>query len=448
MTLREILDACEGRWYGDPGLLDRAPADIVTDSRKAGPGSLFIALRGERTDGHRYIPDVLERGVLAVLCEEEGPAGEPRLVVPSVMKALRHAARWNRNRFSIPFVGITGSVGKTTAKEMTAAVLAAHGPTFKTPGSMNGQLGIPVALMGLEPGYEAAVMEMGISLPGEMRRLSSVVRPDMAVFMNIGDSHLEALGDRQGILREKAEMLAYSAPDAPLICNGDDPLLNGWDFGRPVIRFGLGSHCQVRGTDLMTVDGGEAQRCTVCHDGGQFSVYIPAYGVYMIYAVLAAAAVGLTLGLTEEEIIRGVAADKTVGHRSRIVHTGYCTLIDDCYNANPTSNRAAIDSMAGLPGRKVCILGDMREMGPQSRRLHEEIGRYAAEHGVQALYTQGEDAAYMAQAAGDIARHFPDKAALIAALPELIRPGDLVLVKASHGPAFDEVAAAVEALRG
>lgn len=448
MTLREILNACQGRWTGEPGLLDRTPLSIVTDSRAAGPGSLFVALKGERTDGHRYIPEVLSRGALGVLCQEEGPAGEPRLVAPSVMDALRRAAAWNRDRFSIPFVGITGSVGKTTAKEMTAAVLSAHGPTFKTPGSMNGQLGIPIALMGMKPGYDAAVMEMGISLPGEMERLAGIVRPDMAVFMNIGDSHLQALGDRPGILREKAKILAHSVPDAPVICNGDDPLLNGWGFGRPVIRFGLGGHCDVRGTDLAPVDGGMAQRCTICHPGGRFSAYIPAYGVYMIYAVLAAAAVGLALGLTEEEIVRGVAAYRTVGHRSRIVRTGYCTLIDDCYNANPTSNRAAIDSMADLPGRKVCILGDMREMGPQSHRLHWEIGRYAAEHGVQALYTQGEDAAYMAQAAGDIARHFPDKAALIAALPELIRPGDLVLVKASHGPAFDEVAAAVEALGG
>ena len=167
----------------------------------------------------------------------------------------------------------------------------------------------------------------------------------------------------------------------------------------------------------------------------------------MIYSVLAAAAVGMELGLSDEEIARGMLSYKTIGHRSRVVRTPYCTLIDDCYNANPTSNRAAIDSMMRLSGRKVCVLGDMREMGENSRQLHREIGRYAAAHGVELLLAQGEEAAYFAEGAPDISRHFPDRASLLAALPELIRPGDVVLVKASHGPRFEDVAETIENLR-
>ncbi len=445
MTLAELTDACGGIWTGDPALLTRRPEDIVTDSRSARPGSLFVAFRGERTDGHRFIPDVLARGALAVLCEEPGTPGEPRLVVPEVFAALRRGAERSRGRFSMPVIGVTGSVGKTTAKEMLAAVLARRFRTFKTPGSMNGQVGIPVAFLSLEPVYDAAVIEMGISLPGEMARIARIVRPDMGVFMNIADAHLEALHDHAGILREKCDMLAFSPPGTVVFCNGDDELLRRHDFGRPAVRFGLGPGCDVRAENLGSADGGAAQRCEIVADGRRIAAYIPAYGGYMVYAALAAAAVGLHMGLTDEEIAAGMAAYRTVGHRSRVVHTSLCTLIDDCYNANPASNRAAVDSMMALPGRKVCVLGDMREMGENSQELHRELGAFLAARGVDAVYTQGDEAAYIAEGAGErIARHFPDKAALLAALAAELRSGDVVLVKASHGAHFEDIAEAIE----
>lgn len=194
MTIGEMLRACRGEWQGPEETLTKAPSSIVTDSRQAGEGSLFLALRGEKTDGHKYIPDVLQKGALAVLCEERGAAGEPRIVVPDTLAAMQQIAAASRKRWDIPFVGVTGSVGKTTAKEMLAAALSGKYEVFKTPGSMNGQIGIPVSLIGLHGEYDVAVIEMGVSLFGEMTRLTNMVHPDMAVFTNIGDAHLEALG--------------------------------------------------------------------------------------------------------------------------------------------------------------------------------------------------------------------------------------------------------------
>lgn len=447
MTLREIMNASGALWQGAADLLDKTPVNIVYDSRQAVEGSLFVALKGERTDGHRFIPDVLAKGAMAVLCEQPGEDNEPRLIVPDVMEALRASASRNRARRFMPLVAVTGSVGKTTAKEMIAAVLSARLRTYKTPGSMNGQLGIPAAFISMEDRYDVGVIEMGISLPGEMARIAKIVRPDMAVFMNIGDAHLEALGDHAGILREKSEILSCSSSFAPVFCNGDDLLLSVATFGgRPVVRFGMGKHCDVRAEDIESADNGTQQRCTIVSGERRIPVHIPAYGTYMVYAALAAASVGMALGLTDEEIIRGIREYKTVGHRSRIVPTAFGILVDDCYNANPNSNRAAIDSLANLPGRKVCILGDMLELGENSHELHRALGVYAVEHGVDAVFTQGGEAACICLGAGALGRHFDTKQQLIDALPQLIRPGDTVLVKASHGARFDDIAEVLETM--
>ncbi len=446
MTIEEMIRACGGVWQGSAEALNKTPVNIVTDSRQAGEGSLFLAFRGERTDGHKYIPDVLAKGALAVLCEESGPEGEPRIVVPEILPAMRSIAAANRERCRFPFIGVTGSVGKTTAKEMIAACLSADRPVFKTPGSLNGQIGLPASLMGMEPVYGAAVIEMGISLFGEMSRLTRIVRPDMAVFTNIGDAHLEFLHDREGVLRAKSEILEGMDPGAVIFVNGDDPILRNAKFHRKTITFGLDSSCDVRAEEISSGDGTELF-CIVVSGENRFPVRVSAYGQYMIYSVLAAAAVGLELGLTGEEIAAGIQTYRTVGRRSRVIRTPFCTLVDDCYNANPTSNRAAIDSLARISGRKVCILGDMREMGENSPELHREIGRYAADHGVELILTQGQEAAHIAESAGALARHFETKAELIDALASLLRPGDAVLVKASHGARFEEIADAVESIR-
>ena len=444
MTIGEMLRACRGEWQGNEETLTKAPSSIVTDSRQAGEGSLFLALRGERTDGHKFIPDVLQKGALAVLCEERGTAGEPRMVVLDTLAAMQQIAAASRKRWDIPFVGVTGSVGKTTAKEMLAAALSGTYGVFKTPGSMNGQIGSPVSLIGLHGDYDVAVIEMGVSLFGEMTRLTNMVHPDMAVFTNIGDAHLEALGDRPGILRAKSEILLGMKDDAVIFANGDDALLSKANFGRKTILFGLGKNCAVRAADVQ--QNGESLSCRILAEGRNFAVTVPAYGTYMIYSVLSAAAVSIELGLSDEEIARGLARYETVGRRSRVVKTGYCTLVDDCYNANPTSDCAAIDSLSSLGGRRVCILGDMLEMGENASALHRSVGEYAAAHGVDLLITQGELAKHIAEGAGETGVYFRDRADLLSKLPELIRPGDAVLVKASHGAHFEEISEAVKKL--
>ena len=309
---------------------------------------------------------------------------------------------------------------------------------------MNGQIGIPVSLIGLHGEYDVAVIEMGVSLFGEMTRLTNMVHPDMAVFTNIGDAHLEALGDRPGILRAKSEILQGMGPDAVIFANGDDALLSAADFGRKTVLFGLGENCAVRAADVRHC--GESLSCCILAGERSFPVTVPAYGTYMIYSVLAAAAVSLELGLSDAEIARGLARYETVGRRSRVVKTGYCTLVDDCYNANPTSDRAAIDSLASLSGRHVCILGDMLEMGGNAPELHRSVGEYAAAHGVDLVITQGELAKYIAEGAGTAGAHYPDRASLLAALPELLHEGDVVLVKASHGAHFEEISEVVKQL--
>lgn len=443
MTIGEMLRACRGDWQGDAETLTKTPSAIVTDSRRAEEGSLFLALRGERTDGHKYIPDVLGFGA-AVLCEERGAQGEPRIVVPNTLAAMQQIAAESRKRWNIPFIGVTGSVGKTTAKEMLAAALSGRYSVFKTPGSMNGQIGIPVSLMGLRGEYDAAVIEMGVSLFGEMTRLTDMVRPDMAVFTNIGDAHLEALGDRAGILRAKSEILRGMSADAVIFANGDDALLSRAEFGRRTVLFGLGENCSVRAADIK--QDGESLSCRILAGEKDFAVTVPAYGTYMIYSVLAAAAASLELGLSEEEIARGLARYETVGRRSRVVRTDYCTLVDDCYNANPTSDCAAIDSLASLNGRHVCILGDMLEMGVGAPELHRTVGKYAAEHGVELVIAQGELARNIAEGAGEKGMYFSDRAELLDALPGLLHPNDIVLVKASHGAHFEEISEAVKSL--
>lgn len=445
LSVGEIVSLTGGRWTGSEDGLALTPRAIITDSRENAENAMFIAFRGENTDGHRYIPDVLAKGACAVLCEEEGGANEPRIVVPEVFAALRKLGSFCRSRMDIPVLGVTGSVGKTTAKEMCWAVLSAHFNTFKTPGSMNGQVGVPIALMGMAPDTQAAVIEMGISLPGEMAKLGEVVRPNMAVFMNIADAHLEALRNREGILEEKCRLLCASEDSAPVFVNGDDALLNAHDFGRRKISFGLGEHCEVRAIELESSSDGASQSCRILAPGRDFTVHIPAYGSYMVYAALAAASVGIELGLSDEEIAAGVRHYETVGHRSRIVRlSGGITLVDDCYNANPSSNRFAVDSMDALGGRKVCVLGEMREMGENSAQLHYELGRWLREKGVAAVYTSGGDSARIAAGAGDIAVHFASKAELISALPGLLRQGDTVLVKASHSCRFEDVVEALE----
>ena len=441
--LRDALAATAGRYYGDPKALDREVTFVTSDSRTAGPGALFVAFKGARADGHDYMRSCLERGAVACVSEREPEdAGEmPCIVVDTSLKAIGAIAAWHRQRFDIPVIGITGSVGKTTTKEMIAAVLEQKYDTLRTEKNFNTELGVPWTLLRLEDKNEVSVVEMGINGFGEMRRLTAIVHPTIAVFTVIGEAHLEFLGDRPGVLRAKGEIFEGMDESGLAVLNGDDDLLVECHPNMRRLTYGKGAHNDVYADGIQN-DGADGIAFTVHHRLGAFRARVPGFGQHLIYAALAAATVGLELGLTEAQIVEGLANYRTIGDRARVLKAKDMTIISDCYNANPNSMRAAIDSMADMPGRKVCILGDMLELGGQTEKLHREIGAYAVRGGAGLVIGCGSLGRCIADGARDAgceALWFPDREALIGQADGFLRKGDCVLVKASHSMAFEKI---------
>lgn len=449
MTIKNAADVTGGEYIGDPALLERELSFITTDSRKAAPGCLFAAIAGANSDGHDYIPSALASGALCALGQRIPQGfGGPAVLVPDTLTALSQLAEFYRSGFDIPFVGITGSVGKTTAKEMTASVLSRRFRVHKTQGNFNNNLGVPLTLFGLEESHEAAVIEMGISHFGEMLELGRMVRPKYALYTSIGAAHLEFLGDYGGVLMAKTEMLEFMPPEGKVFINGDDPTLLELRCSQERVSFGLSPDCDVRAESIRVL-GAEGMALTIVKGSRRFEIRINSFGLHLVTAALGAAAIGMELGLTDNEIAEGIAAYVPVGGRSALEKTDKLTIINDCYNANPTSTVSALDSLAILPcSRRVAILGDMLELGEKGPELHRQCGGHAAVKGVELLLTTGElslstyEGALEAGCPDPI--HFDRKETLIASLPELIRPGDAVLVKASHSRRFEEIVAALK----
>ncbi len=444
-TMMQAVLACGGR-LSSPCDTAAPLGCAVIDSRKVQPGDLFVAYRGENVDGHDYIGAAFDKGAACCLAERV-PEGETRpvLLVDDVQRALEQLAAAYRATLSLPIVGITGSVGKTSAKEMIAAVLSQRFRTLKTEGNLNNQIGVPMTVSRIGQEHEAAVVEMGISDFGEMTALARIVRPQIAVFTVIGHAHLEKLGDLGGVFRAKTEMLPFVQEDGAVVVNGDDPYLRALRCPQRVLTVGLGESCALRAVGLSPAPGG-GTACTLVYGERRIPVVIPAFGQHMVYAALEGAAVGLLLGLSDAEITAGIAAFTPVGRRAAVTETSTLTLIDDSYNANPDSVRCGLDSLCTLPGRHVAILGDMLEMGEGAREMHVALGRYAREKGVGLLLAAGELGRGYAEGAGEIARWYPSREALIEALPALLRRGDAVLVKASRGMRFELIAEEVKAL--
>jgi UDP-N-acetylmuramoyl-tripeptide--D-alanyl-D-alanine ligase len=455
LTLETIARVTDGKYVGDDVLKNTCITGVVKDNREAYEGCLFICIKGERADGHKFADKAFEAGAACCLAERpladvplaEKTLSEPRgpyVLVASTLEALKTLGEYYRGLFDIPVVGVTGSVGKTTAKEMTAAVLSSKYNVLKTPENLNNEIGVPLTLLSLREEHEAAVIEMGISDFGEMRRLSKMVRPDICLMTTIGYSHLEALGDLDGVLRAKSEVYDFMKPMSLAVVNGDDAHLR--DFDPPNMRkitFGLGAHNDYRAIRIETL-GASAITCEILSRGAHISVLIPAFGRHMVLGALPAAVIGRYLGLTDEEIRLGLLNFSTVGNRANIIDTGYITIIDDCYNANPNSVTAAILSLCSLEGRKVAILGDMLELGRDSDELHRGIGILAGKSGVDCLICCGQrsEAIYKGLISSQTeieAWHFPLKEAFFSVLPSLIKKGDNVLVKASHAMHFQEI---------
>ena len=446
MTISRAAAVCGGRLCGE-GDFGAELGSVVIDSRAVSAGDFFVAYKGERVDGHDYISAAFDKGAVCCLAQRV-PEGEtrPLILVPDVQTALEQICAEYRRDLRLPVIGITGSVGKTSAKEMISAVLSQRLNVLKTDKNLNNQIGVPMTISRIRPEHQAAVVEMGISGFGEMSVLAKIARPDMAVFTLIGHAHLEFLHDLDGVLRAKTEMLDFMADDAPVLINGDDEKLRGLQCRQKKISFGLGENCDIRAENIRLGESGETF-CDIVYGERRIPVEIRAYGRHMIYAALEGAAVGLLMGLSDGEIVKGVASFETVGRRAAVCDTGFITLIDDSYNANPDSVKCGIDSLMKMPGRHVCILGDMLELGEGSGEMHFDVGRYAGEKGAELVLTSGPLSRETCRGAGERGRHFATREELIAALPGLIQKGDRVLVKASLGSRFDQISEALKELK-
>ncbi|MBE5869195.1 MAG: UDP-N-acetylmuramoyl-tripeptide--D-alanyl-D-alanine ligase [Lachnospiraceae bacterium] len=461
MTLERIAQACGGQLYGSP---EGDPAEVtcvVLDSRKIEQGGLFVATEGANVDGHKFIGQVFEKGALAVVTEKtpeqvEQQHGIPAgcwgvwILVEDSLQALKDIAEYYRSQLSIPVIGITGSVGKTSTKEFIAGVLSRKYKVLKTEGNFNNEVGLPLTLLRIRPEHQAAVVEMGISDFGEMHRLSKMAKPDICVITNIGQCHLENLKSREGILKAKTEIFDFMSKQGRVCVNGDDDMLATLDHvkGQKVLRFGLGSGLDVYADAIE--DNGLLGSKAALHLGEQtINIQVPLPGRHMVINATAAALVAGLLGLSPEQIREGIAGVEAVSGRSHIMRLEKYTVIDDCYNANPVSMKAAIDLLGMARGRKVAVLGDMFELGENSDALHAGVGRYAAEKGVDVILCTGENSRHMYAGAlkcagsGQQVQWFATRAELLEQLPGLLQEGDGILVKASHGMGFDKV---VEAL--
>ena len=446
MTLGNIAAACGGIYHGTEAAKEKTIAEITTDSRKAGKDSLFVAIKGERVDAHKFIPAVFEQGALCVISEQElaDPAGA-YIQVDSSLQAIKDIAEFYRKQLDIKVVGITGSVGKTSTKEMIASVLSEKYRVLKTLGNFNNELGLPLTVFRLREEDEIAVLEMGISHFGEMHRLSKIARPDICVITNIGQCHLEFLGDRDGVLKAKSEIFDYLAPDGTIVLNGDDDKLATLQEveGIQPVFFGIDSDRTIFATQIHSL-GLKGIACRICTGQGDFDVTIPIPGYHMVYNALAGTAVGLSLGMTTEEIKRGIEKLESLSGRFHIIETDNYTVVDDCYNANPVSMKASLKVLGDALGRKVAILGDMGELGENEQQLHEEVGVAAGQQGIQMLICVGALSEGMAKAAKETnpqmeVLHKQTLEEAISSLPQYLKQGDTILVKASHFMHFEKI---------
>ncbi len=451
MTLANIAAACGGEiYYMCEDLAQETAKGIVIDSRQIEPGYIFVATKGERVDGHRFIPDVFAKGALAVICEvlPEEDLG-PCILVKDSFMALKQTAAFYRQQLDIRVVGITGSVGKTSTKEFVASVLAEKYKVHKTAGNYNNEVGLPLTIFGIQEDDQIAVLEMGINTFGEMHRLSEVARPDICVMTNIGQCHLENLIDRDGILRAKSEIFDFMNPEGTVVVNGDDDKLATIHevYGKAPVTFGMSKQNAIW-ADHIENRGLLGSRADIHMGDEVVHANIPLPGEHMIYNAMAAAAVALQFGMTKEEITAGISHVEAVAGRSHLIEAGDKVIIDDCYNANPVSMKAAIDLLATAPGRKVAILGDMFELGENEKAMHGEIGKYAAEKGIDLILCVGGLSESMYQEAaenGGNAKHYETREALEGVLDELLQPEDTILVKASHSMAFENLVKCIQA---
>ncbi len=443
MMLSEAAAAIGGSLIG----ADVRFASVGTDSRDIASGQLFVALKGDRFDGHDYLEQAMSQGASAVLVSEDKGV-TPAIVVNDTCQALGKLASFWRKKFTTPFVAITGSNGKTTIKEMLVAVLANHAggaeKIHATAGNLNNHIGLPLTLLKMRAHHRYSVLEMGMSHLGEIAYLADIAKPDVAVISNAGTAHIGEVGSRSNIAQAKGEIFSGLTGDGVAVINADDDYADYWkslNTNRKIVTFGLNAKADVSATFK--------EKSGACHvllttKMGQADVMLNALGTHNVRNALAACAAAFALGVSIKEIADGLSHFHAVkGRLQRKLGVNHALVIDDTYNANPDSMRAAIDVLAKLSGKKVLVLGDMGELGSDAPRMHAEIGAYAKASDIDALYCFGELSQAALNSFGVGARYFSNIDTLIDALLQEMRQGDSVLVKGSRFMKMERVVNAI-----
>ncbi len=449
MKAADVSRAVDGHLVADGNIMVRS---VSTDSRTLEPGCLFVAIRGERFDGHNYIREALDKGAALVMAEKGAsiPDGVPAVLVEDTLKALGRLAEYHRSRFDIPVVAVTGSVGKTSTKEMIAATLSAKFRVHKTKGNFNNEIGLPLSVLELDDSHQAAVFEMGMRGFGEIDYLSRIVRPDIAIITNIGISHIERLGSRQNILKAKLEIIHWLKDDGHVILNGDDELLSGLRglLEQKTLFYGMDESCDVRATDLLS-KGEEGVSFSVRYRNREHRYFVPAPGIHNVQNALAAISTALVLGFDDETIEKGVLEYSGDRMRMNITETDGIKVINDAYNAAPASVSSALRVLCeiGANRRKWAVLGDMLELGDWAEDAHREIGMQVAEAGIDYLVGVGDLARWYVEGALDHGmplentRLFQDADDARSYISQRIARGDVILFKGSRKMNLDVLAA-------
>ena len=452
MTLAHVAQVVDGQLIMPEGMEALQNSEIqgaVNDNRKVEKDFLFIPMVGARVDGHDFIEDAFSKGALASLSERKlENASGPYIIVKDTKLALKQIATDYRMQLDIPVVGVIGSVGKTSTKEMLASVLGTKYNVLKTEGNFNNEIGLPLTICRIKDEHQVAVVEMGISDFGEMHRLGDIAKPDFVVMTNIGQCHLEFLKTRDGILQAKTEVFEHMNKNGAVILNGDDDkLINADTLGIRKIFYGLNG--QEVSASEVTADGMTGTYALINAFGETFEANIPLPGTHNVMNALAATAMGKVLGLTNDEIKRGLEKASTIAGRNNVIEVRDITIIDDCYNANPVSMKASIEVLGKAPGRSIAVLGDMGELGEDERQLHYEIGQTLEDNHIGYVFTVGElseeiNKSLSQKNSSCMAHHYTNVEAMLEDLLPIIRGGDTILVKASH---FMNFTAVVEAIK-
>lgn len=453
LTVSEILSACGGRLlFGTP---KTAVTSVSTNSREIAAGALFVPIRGERVDAHRFISSAFAAGAAAALTQEPETAEKTAcalIAVPDTREALQKIAAAYRRKFSLPVVGITGSVGKTSTKEMVALALSAGLSVMKTLGNNNSQIGVPLTMFRLSEEYGAAVVEMGMSEFGEMSRIAAVAAPDFAVMTNIGVSHIQQLGSRRNILAEKLHIADCFHEGSVLFLNGDDEMLRNLSGTLPfeTVLFGTRPECGFRAETIEQFAESTRFRYR-SPDGEEGEAEIPVIGTHHVLNALAGLAVAKRLGIPMEKAAAALAAYQAPAMRQQISRVNGVTLIDDSYNSSPDAVKSSLSVLSSFrSGKRIAVLADMLELGDYSNEAHFDVGVCAANSGVDVLVTVGDSASWIAKGARSVkpemdCRICRDNRQAFEEVRSLLKQGDTVLIKGSRAMHTEEIVSLLRA---